>query len=335
MVKVKAYRGYFLLGYWKRRLIGVPIPFAPGSDQARDYFELIEMPDNISILDIIDPKEMSPVTIREICEKNDFPFGWVTGMNPLQAGFELVLNEDDFLDKAIFYFIALRASSTTASQYRRQFSRLRGVGIIKNGSTICKYLINLMDIERDVFQLSEDNTNMQIYHMLQAFHAFLKDPKHVKRRKKPMNYEHTRREDRLQEEEADQFFAALKKVNPTHELFGRILYYLNQMFKGDSDEGPIIEVETLLRLKKDDLQGENGHSVINFVTRKGLEPTFFSTYIPEELFARLLPLAAKSLLYVFHNKHQGPIDSGQIRRAFVRASKLAGLSRKISPAHLR
>lgn len=264
------------------------------------------------MLEVIDPNEISPAIMREICEKNDLPFGWVTGMNPLQAGFEFTLNEDDFLDKAFICFIALRASSTTASQYRRIFSRLEKDGIIKKSSTISEYLSSLKKIEKEVFQTYEENTDMHIYHVLQSFHEFLRDPNRIKRRKKPINYIHSRREDRLLEEEADQFFAALKKVNPTHELFGRVLYYLNQLFKGDSDEGPVIEVETLLRLKKDDLQGENGRSIINFVTRKGLEPTFFSTYIPEELFARLLPLAAKSLLYVFHNKYQGPIDSAQI-----------------------
>lgn len=334
-VRKKVYRGGFLLAHWKRKLIGVPIPFAPDEEGNKNYFEEMEVEKGsfFDRIDVIDLNQVSVEIIREICEKNDLPFTWITGLQPRKEGFELNFTRDDFIGKAISYFIALKLSGTTPGQYRKQFDKLIKEGVISLKDSVEEYQKKIGKIEDETLQISARSTNEQMLDMLHSFHKFLKDPSFVKKNKKLGKYKAVKKDDCLTDQEAEEFFGVLKKINPTYELFARVLRYLNSGFRC-SPQGPVIGIEVLLGLKVDALQSGNGRTVIDFTERNSRAHVFFSVHVPENLFKRLKDLAEKSPLYVFSNKNGGPIDSGPIRRAFKRASKEANLGRKITPTLL-
>ena len=171
--------------------------------------------------------------------------------------------------------------------------------------------------------------------MLQSFHSFLKEPSSLNIQSSTYQYQH-KRKDAMTEAEAHQFFPALYQINPTYELIGRVLRYLNYDILLDKEDGEetntsIVPLESLLRLKKTDVE----HNCVTLYARSIDRTSMWSLYLPDELFSRVSQLAEETDLFVFRNKFGGPLDSGQIRRKFAKASKLANLARDISPKHLR
>ena len=100
-------------------------------------------------------------------------------------------------------------------------------------------------------------------------------------------------------------------------------------------EPPIISLESVLRLKKEDLDQSVGYNVVTFYSHKIQGPTMFGFGIPDELFDRLAILAKNTDTYIFRNKKGSHFDPSQIRKVFAKASKLARLLRIITPIHLR
>ena len=171
--------------------------------------------------------------------------------------------------------------------------------------------------------------------MLKSFHAFLKDPSDFKESPSTDQYKHKRKE-AMTEEEAERFFPALYQINPTYELIGRVLRYLNydtmlEDQNGEKVNASIVPLESLLRLQSHDVKD----SCVTLYASALDKTSMWWLYLPDDLYSRVWQLAQETDVFVFKNKFGGPLDPGQIRRKFFEASKLAKLSRVISPIHLR
>ena len=195
--------------------------------------------------------------------------------------------------------------------------------------------MQILRIEGDALKMSAASTNMQIYYMLQSFHAFLKDPSALKERPSTDQYKH-KRKGAMTDEEAELFFPALYQINPTYELIGRVLRYLNydtllEEQNGEKVNASVIPLESLLRLQSHDVRD----SCVTLYANALDGMSMWGLCLPDDLYSRVLQLAQETDVFVFRNKFGGPLDPAQIRRKFFEASRLAKLSRVISPIHLR
>ena len=82
MVKKKICKEGSLLGHWRKEYVAIPIPYSPNNEAYSYTVEEIEVPENSFILRLIDPFTTPLTEIIEICEFNDRPFWWVTGIDP-------------------------------------------------------------------------------------------------------------------------------------------------------------------------------------------------------------------------------------------------------------
>ena len=114
------------------------------------------------------------------------------------------------------------------------------------------------------------------------------------------------------------------------ELIGQILRYYNREMFENPEEGFIVPIEYLLQMQVHQVGDENVPSIYGHKLGRSIQ---FALYLRDDLFQRLVELANQNDLFVFQNRRGGPIDSGQVRRAFREASKACGL-RDISPAQL-
>lgn len=332
-VKKKICKNGFMLGYWKKEPVAlVPIHHPDNENKNLEIIE-IEVDEKERIPRLIDPSKDSLAEIREICEENNLSFGWVTGL--FSKGCQGIFSDADYVEKAIDYFIAMRSVGTTTAQYRKQFKKLIDEGTINPHGSIEGYKTQIQRIEGEALEISAESTNLQIYYMLQSFHAFLKDPSAFKPRASTNQYRH-KRKGAMTDEEAELFFPALYQINPNYELIGKVLRHLNydtllEEQNGKKVNASIIPLESLLRLQSQDVQD----SCVTLYASALDGTSMWGLYLPEDLYSRVLKLAQETDVFVFKNKSGGPLDPGQIRRKFFEASKLAKLSRVISPIHLR
>jgi hypothetical protein len=322
-----------MLGYWKKEPVALIPAHHPDKKDKNFEIEEIEVDEDASIARLIDPSTEPLAEIREICEVNDISFSWVTGLSP--KGYRAMFSNEDPVEKAIDHFIAMRSMGTTTAQYRKQFKKLIDKGAIHPHSSVEDYKMQMLRIEGDALKMSAASTNMQIYYMLQSFHAFLKDPSALQVRSSTDQYKH-KRKGAMTDEEAERFFPALYQINPTYELIGRVLRYLNydtllEEQNGEKVNASVIPLESLLRLQSHDVRD----SCVTLYANALDGMSMWGLYLPDDLYSRVWQLAQVTDVFVFRNKFGGPLDPGQIRRKFFEASKLAKLSRVISPIHLR
>lgn len=322
-----------MLGYWKKEPVAlIPAHHPDNKDKNFEVVE-IEVDEDESVARLIDPSTESLAEIREICEANDIFFSWVTGLSP--KNYRAMFSNEDPVEKAIDHFIAMRSMGTTTTQYRKQFKKLIDKGTIHLHSSVEDYKMQMQRIEGDALKMSAASTNWQIYYMLQSFHTFLKDPSALKERPSTDQYKH-KRKGAMTDEEAERFFPTLYQINPTYELIGRVLRYLNydtllEEQNGEKVNASIIPLESLLRLQSHDVRD----SCVTLYANALDGMSMWGLYLPDDLYSRVWQLAQETDVFVFRNKFGGPIDPGQIRRKFFKASRLAKLSRVISPIHLR
>lgn len=323
-VKKKICKGGWFLGYWKGEQIALIPKYNPNHKEEDYTIEEVEVEEEGLIPRIIDPLEMPLSEIREICEENDCPFGWVTGL--YLSDHQVSIDEMDLIQKAIDHFVALKSAGTTSMQYRKQFNKMVLEESIAPLSPIAVYKERISQVEQEVLEISAESTNMQMYYMLQSFHKYLEDPNSFEPSHPTGQYRH-RKADILTKEESKLFFSALYELDPKYELFARVLWELN------SGSDSIVPIEALLRLKKYNM--DTNSKVINIYSNSISSTSLWAIVLPEELFLQLEGLAQDTDLFVFRNRSGGHIDSGQVRRKFAKASKLAKLKRRVSPKHLR
>ncbi len=332
-VKKKICKGGYMLGYWKKGPVAlIPAHHPDNKDKNFEIVE-IEVDEKERIPRLIDPSKDSLAEIREICEENNHSFGFVTGL--FSKGYQDIFSDADYVEKAIDYFIAMRSVGTTTAQYRKQFKKLIDTGTITPHSSIGDYKAQTNRIEGDALKISSESTSWQTYYMLQSFHAFLEDPSDFQVRSSTDQYKH-KRKGAMTDEEAQRFFPALYQINPTYELIGRVLRYLNydtllEEKNGEKVNASVVPLESLLRLQSDDVWD----SCVTLYANALDGMSMWALYLPDDLYSRVLKLAQETDVFVFRNKFGGPLDPAQIRRKFFAASKLAKLSRVISPIHLR
>jgi hypothetical protein len=333
-MKKKICRNGVLPGYWKRGKIGLIPKYHPDDNLADYAIEEIEVDEGNTYPKLIDPSNTSLTEIKEICEYNNIPFFWVTGLSSGDRG-NINIQKTDSLEKVIDLFIALNSAGSTSTQYRRFFDRLIKHKVIDPAWTIAEYDEKRTDVSDEAAALSKPKTKegegrYKSRYILLSFDAFLDDPTQFEIKKTTGNYQSKRRKDFLSDDEAKVFFPALKKINPDFELLGRILRYYNREMFENPKEGFIVPLEALLRLQS---QYVGDHNVPHICSHKMGRSIEFGLYLEDELFLRLVELSKKTDQFVFQNKYGGPIDSSQVRRAFRKASKMCGL-RDITPSYL-
>ena len=141
MVKKKIYTGGFYLGYWKGKPVALSSRYYPGKDSSGYCIKEIEVPEDEPFLELIDPEVTPLATIKEICEYNDVPFFWVTGVN-IGDKEAVHIMENDTVEKAIANFIVFCSKGTTSYQYQRIFDDLAREGVINPSSDVASYLKN-------------------------------------------------------------------------------------------------------------------------------------------------------------------------------------------------
>jgi len=330
MVKKKIYTGGFYFGYWKGHPVALSARYYPGEDSSGYCIKEIEVSEDEPFPELIDP-EVTPLTIiKEICEYNDVPFLWVTGVN---AGDKEAIHimENDTVEKAFGSFIVVCSKGTTSYQYRKIFDELIKSNVIDPSLDVEVYLKNSSFIEKQALDFSKNiDYDMKIYEILKSFHSFLRGEKGPVYKTRKGDYK-SKAKDPIKKEEAEPFFTALKAINPIHELIARVLYYMNVEMHLNPEKAPIVTLEGVLKLKNHDV---HKHEYTNLLSLKSLE-MHFGYCIDEELFERIYELAQDTNMYVFRTKKGSPIDPAQVRRSFKKASEAVKLSRVITPIHLR
>jgi len=337
LVKAKICRGGLLLAYWKGERVALVPRYHPDAKPGDYLIEEIDLPHDHSLPRIIDPNETSLSIIREICEINDRPFFWITGIDPRDKEAIKIVGHDT-LQKAIEYFIAFCTAGGTTAQYRRIFNDLIKGGVIDPASLVEFYMQTTDKVEnlaRNFSALEKGsekkyNYNDKIYNVLVAFHRFIRTGEIP--RKKGRKYQYRSKLDKLpKQEEVDLLCEALKSINPVYELVIKIYWYLNYEMYFKPSEAPMISMEGLLKLKLENLDLE--HNGVSIITRSVNGPVFFTTVLPDELFEAIALLEKKTDMYIFRTKKGTPIDSGQLRRAIAKASEQ--LPRTIKSIDLR
>lgn len=334
IIKRKICEKEFLLGYWKGGRVALVPKYHPDANPDEYVIKEVEMLANDPFPKLIDPETTPLSIIREICEFNDRPFGWVTGIYPDNQGI-VKIEKGDSIQNAIEYFIALGTASTTSTQYRRIFNDLIKEGIIEPSLKISFYLNQANNIEELVLKFSTDrNYNEKISNILQSFYRFIREGK-ISVKKTGNGFYKSKVKVRLKKEDAKAFFKALKSINPVHELVARILWFLNNELAKNPEEGPMVFLEEVLKLKEENISNEPFACTVSFFTRRKTGTKLFATYLPEDLFERVQELSERTDMFIFRTKKGSPIDPSQIRRSFIKASKLAKLPMVVTPIHLR
>lgn len=333
-VKRKICRKGFILGYWKGEKIALMPKYHPNNNPDHYVIEAVDFEENEEVPRLIDPAEYNLSELKEICEYNDVPFYWVTGIGSGDRK-DIYIQKTDKLKDVIDLFIAYNSAGSTSAQYRRFFDDLVKNNIINPTWTISDYKENESAVSDKAFKLpiiekKEEEARYKNRFMLISFAEFLENPTYFEIKKTTGHYCSKRRKDFLTDEEAEVFFPALKEINPIFELIGQILRYYNREIFQDPSEGFIVPIESLLKLQKHNVGKDN---VLNIFCNKMSGSLLFGLYLEDELFQRLFKLSQNTDLFVFRNKNGGYTDSGQLRRAFRKASKACGL-RNISPSQL-
>ncbi len=123
MVKKKIYTGGFFSGYWKGKPVAMSARYNPSAKPEQHTIKEIDVPEDKLFPELIDPEVTPLSTIKEICEYNDIPFLWVTGINPSKPESTKLQNSDS-VEKAIEHFIIFFSKGTTTYQYRKIFDDL-------------------------------------------------------------------------------------------------------------------------------------------------------------------------------------------------------------------
>jgi hypothetical protein len=334
MVKKKICRNGVIEGFWKGERVGLIPRYHPDCRPDDYVIEEVEVVEDDSYPRLIDPLEVPLVEIKEICEGNGVSFFWVTGLSQSEKD-DLAIRDGDTLGSAIELFIAMNSAGSTPAQYRRFFESLVRNGIIDFAWAVGKYKEQKEEVIDKAYALpipekKEGEARYRNRYILTSLHAFLEHPSHYEVRKTTGNYQSKRRKDCLTDEEAEIFFPALKKINPIYELIGQILRYYNREMFENPAEAFIVPIEYLLQMQVHQVGNDNVPSIYGHKLGRSIQ---FALYLRDDLFERLVKLANQNDLFVFQNRRGGPIDSGQVRRAFRETSKACGL-RDISPSHL-
>ncbi|PIS00451.1 MAG: hypothetical protein COT84_07585 [Chlamydiae bacterium CG10_big_fil_rev_8_21_14_0_10_35_9] len=228
-------------------------------------------------------------------------------------------------------FILYCSKGTSSTQYRKIFDKLIRKGVIDPLSDVASYLDNSSFIEESGRNFSKrEHYDWKIYEILQSFRKFISGEKVDFYRERKFSHR-TEVKNPIKKEELEPFFEALNSINPVHELIARLLYYFNVEMHLNPKEAILVTLESILKIKDTDIHEGEVMGYISLDTIRSL----FACYIPEELFDRLLELGRTTDMYVFRTKKGSPIDPSQVRRSFKKASKIAKLSRVITPIHLR
>jgi hypothetical protein len=336
MVRKKICKEGFLLGYWKKEFVALPIPYAPDNKTSDCTVEERLVPKNMLFPRLIDIKTTSLAEIMAICEFNDRPFWWITGIDPRDPK-AIQLAPQDPLEKGIQYFIAFNVKGSIQNQYERYFNYLKNIKILKRNMTVEEFQEEYDEIRKRVGELRRKKDNTPIFFMLNRLKKFLIRPIPIAEKKRTHEYE-PKVKDPLKPEEAEKFFSALIAINPVHELIGRILWYYNyEMYVTDGvdpNKGPMIPLELIRKIKSENVSCED--NIIDILSNTTNYKGWFMFRLPEELFARVRELKEKTHLFIFQNRRGAPIDPSQIRKSFVEASKQSmPPGRIITPKHLR
>src|SRR5690242_8832726 len=227
-IKKKICRAGFLKGYWKGEPVALMPKYHPDGNPDDYIVEEIEVDEGFEVPRLIDLTETSLAEVKEICEKNDIPFFWVIGLSMHVRNIDL--KSTDSLDKAINAFIALNSAGTTTTQYRGVFDRLIKEGILDPNSSVKEFEEHSAEVVDRAYNLPSEESieaKTRIFHILQSFQLFLEQPNTKKSKAGSDRYKH-KREDFLTDDEAAIFFPALKKINRTFELIGKLMRYLNR-----------------------------------------------------------------------------------------------------------
>ncbi len=228
MVKRKICRAGVLEGYWKGEYIAV-IPKYHPNENPNDYVvEELDFPSNMKVPRLIEVESTPLSEIKEICEYNDLPFSWITGIDPNDEEAIRVVGSDP-LKKAIEHLIAFGSAGTTSSQYRKIFQELKLYGLLELDNTVDFYLSRRGVIANSVLQFSHGTRkhHEKIHDVLQSLDKFIASPSSVRQQNKHRDKHRIKFRQAPSQEEMEQFFLALHQVNPVHELVARILWHLN------------------------------------------------------------------------------------------------------------
>lgn len=333
--KILIYRGEFSLGYWhfsKRRgskpeKIGIPIPFAPNSNIQECYFYEVEKNKIENYIKVIDPKDFSFTEIKKICEYNNISFFWVTGISQFNRQ-KINFTEIDPISKAIDFFIMLFAENTV-SQYERCFLEMVDNQIINPNISISDYKKNQSDIIKNILNRysKTEELKFKYYYILISFHNFLKEPLFFKKIHSDHNYK-SKRQNHLSESEVNIFLSNLKKINPLHELIAQIIWHINHSIgKGKL----LFTLDSILRMRTEDFHPQK--KMITIYYHKLIKHCFTAVDVPDHICSRLIELITPEEIFIFRNKYGAPIDSGQLRKSFLKASIQSDLNH-ITPSCL-
>lgn len=255
MTKIIRICNHYLPAHWQGEDLALIPRYHPNFKPELLSFEEIEVPDDIQIPKLVNPDEIPLTTLQEICALHDYLLSWFINIEKEIPS----LKPDDTVGKAMDQFVAFRSCGTTLTQYRRMFSDLINEGVIDPKATVASYLEKAGAIEKLSLNFSKldpniYNYNDKIYHLLKSFRTFLQDPQlqpAIKKRKTEKFYR-AKRKNRPTDEEVKLLFAALKEINPLHELIARILWWFNRE-SVDHPDAPVVHLESVLRMKYSDI----------------------------------------------------------------------------------
>lgn len=319
----------FVPAHWRGKSIGLPCRYCPGEDPSSYNFKHIEVSTECEVYEAIDRADYSLTELREICEYNDFPFYWLTGLD--HHNFDLSLISSTMpLEKALDYFMALFTSGSSTAQYRRIFQDLIDSGITHKAMTLEEFKDKEAEIRKKILNLNPKDEKAKSYtyvdkilFILDSFINFCSGSKKKlfvnkyedcdRRRKRSKNSK------ALSEEDKNKILENLSRANSVYALIVKIFIYLNGPDLFGDEDGTPVPLECILKLKKTDILQESYN--INLTKKVNNHPYFIWTYIPEDLFEGLEKLSHKTNLFVFQNKKRGQIASTQIRSLFRKISR--------------
>ena len=354
MIKRKICKKGYMLGYWKGERVALIPQFHPNANPGEYVIEEVEVPTDYPVPRIIDPNETPISEIKEICEFNNLPFSWITGIK-LKDRQATKITADTLIQEAIEYFVAFGTAGTTTAQYRRIFDELIREGIIDPKVSIDFYLQGIDAVQASALNFSplekrgseHYNYNDKIYNMLKSFHGYLQNLNSLgmKKTRKGNQFYRAKRKNHLTEEEAPVLFSALKDINPIHALIARILWWFNREIS-DHPDAPVIHLESVLLMQPSDIgpdlfedtrgtlpENVGGNSV-RVRSRAFPGSKMICYYVPGKMYAELSELARNTDHFLFRNKSGAPIDARLVRRSFNEACKKANL-RNITPSYVR
>jgi hypothetical protein len=189
-MKKKVCRKGFLLGYWKGERVALIPKYHPDSKSEDYVIEEVEVKNGDLYPRIIDPSTTTLSEIREVCEYNDRPFWWITGINPRNP--EATKIQPNFtLGQAIEYFITFKSAGTTTAQYRRIFNDLIKQKILDPGMLVGQYEELFDHVRSLVLKLSDGKTyNDKVFNIIVSFHGYLSGKSIFSRKKDTIMIDH-------------------------------------------------------------------------------------------------------------------------------------------------